>query len=101
MFKTNLAGDEAKWIQKFANEIGAIFILDQFHLMKELKVIFPYWRRKLTKNLSDNEKIRKQIYWDMNKLFKNGDPDEVKKYLKKLIIRKNIKEYPFLKYKKI
>ncbi|APE74056.1 hypothetical protein [Spiroplasma citri] len=36
----------------------------------------------------------------MNKLFKNGDPDEVIKYLKKLITRKNIKEYPFLKDKK-
>ncbi len=67
--------------------------------MKELKTIFPYWRRKLTKNLTDNEKIRKQIYWDMNKLFKNGDPDEAIKYLKKLITRKNIKKYPFLKDK--
>ncbi|QJU62410.1 hypothetical protein [Spiroplasma citri] len=36
----------------------------------------------------------------MNKLFKNGDPDEAIKYLKKLITRKNIKEYPFLKDKK-
>ncbi|WFH00226.1 hypothetical protein M1771_09690 [Spiroplasma citri] len=90
--KLTLAGDGAKWIQKFANEIGAIFILDQFHLMKELKTIFPYRRRKITKNLTDNEKIRKQIYWDMNKLFKNGDPDEAIKYLKKLITRKNIKE---------
>ncbi|ALA98214.1 hypothetical protein SKUN_001347 [Spiroplasma kunkelii CR2-3x] len=98
--KLTLAGDGAKWIQKFANEIGAIFILDQFHLMKELKTIFPYRRRKLTKNLTDNEKRRKQIYWDMNKLFKNGDPDEAIKYLKKLITRKNIKEYPFLKDKK-
>ncbi|WP_425379576.1 Mbov_0401 family ICE element transposase-like protein [Spiroplasma endosymbiont of Stenodema calcarata] len=98
--KLTLAGEGAKWIQKFANEIGAIFILDQFHLMKELKTIFPYRRRKLTKNLTDNEKIRKQIYWDMNKLFKNGDPDEAIKYLKKLITRKNIKEYPFLKDKK-
>ncbi|PQP79667.1 hypothetical protein C6B38_00160 [Spiroplasma sp. ChiS] len=98
--KLTLAGDGAKWIQKFANEIGAIFILDYFYLMKELKTIFPYRIRKLTKNLTDNEKIRKQIYWDMNKLFKNGDPDEVIKYLKKLITRKNIKEYPFLKDKK-
>ncbi|AXF96824.1 Mbov_0396 family ICE element transmembrane protein [Spiroplasma phoeniceum] len=81
-------GDGAKWIQKFANEIGAIFILDQFHLMKELKTIFPYRRRKLTKNLTDNEKIRKQIYWDMNKLFKNGDPDEAIKYLKKINYKK-------------
>ncbi|WP_425379889.1 Mbov_0401 family ICE element transposase-like protein [Spiroplasma endosymbiont of Stenodema calcarata] len=97
--KLTLAGDGAKWIQKFANEIGAIFILDQFHLMKELKTIFPYRRKKFTKNLTDNEKIRKQIYWDMNKLFKNGDPDEAIKYLKKLITRKNIKEYPFLKDK--
>ncbi|WP_374696748.1 Mbov_0401 family ICE element transposase-like protein [Spiroplasma endosymbiont of Polydrusus formosus] len=95
-----LAGDGAKWIQKFANEIGAIFILDQFHLMKELKTIFPYRIRKLTKNLTDNEKIRKQIYWDMNKLFKNGNPGEAIKYLKKLNTRKNIKEYPFLKDKK-
>ncbi|QIA69648.1 hypothetical protein GL981_11150 (plasmid) [Spiroplasma citri] len=98
--KLTLAGDGAKWIKKFANEIGAIFILDQFHLMKELKTIFPYRRRKLTKNLTDNEKIRKQIYWDMNKVFKSGDPDEAIKYLKKIITRKNIKEYPFLKDKK-
>ncbi|APE75717.1 UPF0236 family transposase-like protein [Spiroplasma citri] len=98
--KLTLEGDGAKWIQKFVNEIGAIFILDQFHLMKELKTIFSYRRRKLNKNLTDNEKIRKQIYWDMNKLFKNGNPDEAIKYLKKLITRKNIKEYPFLKDKK-
>ncbi|ALA97834.1 hypothetical protein SKUN_00947 [Spiroplasma kunkelii CR2-3x] len=36
----------------------------------------------------------------MNKLFKNGNPDETIKYLKKIITRKNIKEYPFLKDKK-
>ncbi len=36
----------------------------------------------------------------MNKLFKNGVPYEAIKYLKKLITRKNIKEYPFLKDKK-
>ncbi len=46
------------------------------------------------------KKIRKQIYWDMNKLFKNGDHDETIKYLKKLNTIKNIKEYPFLKDKK-
>ncbi|AKM52761.1 Mbov_0401 family ICE element transposase-like protein [Spiroplasma mirum] len=98
--KLTLAGDGATWIQKFANEIGAIYILDEFHLMKELKTIVPYRRRKLTKNLTDNEKIRKQIYWDMNKLLKSGDPDEAIKYLKNLIKIKNIKEHPFLKDKK-
>lgn len=98
--KLTLAGDAATWIQKFANEIGAIYILDEFHLMKELKTIFPYRRKKLTKNLTDNEKIRKEIYWDMNKLFKNGDPDGAITYLKNLIKIKNIKEHPFLKDKK-
>ncbi len=33
----------------------------------------------------------------MNRLFKNGDHDEAIKYLKKLITRKKIKEYLFLK----
>ncbi|MFW4371205.1 MAG: Mbov_0401 family ICE element transposase-like protein [Spiroplasma sp. hy2] len=98
--KLTLAGDGATWIQKFANKIGAIYILDEFHLMKELKTIFPYRRKKPTKNLTDNEKIRKEIYWDMNKLFKDGDPDEAMKYLKNLIKIKNIKQYPFLKDKK-
>lgn len=98
--KLTLAGDGAKWIKKFADEIDAIFILDQFHLMKELKTIFPYRRKKFTKNLTDNEKIRKEIYWDMNKLFKSGDPDGAIKYLKKLIKVKNTKQHPFLKDKK-
>ncbi len=99
--KLTLAGDGEKWIKKFANEIDAIFILDQFHLMKELKTIFLYQIRKLTKNLTNNEKIRKQIYWDLNKLFKNGDPDEAIKYLINLIKINNIKENSFLKEKKV
>lgn len=68
--------------------------------MKELQKLFSYRRRKLTKNLTDNEKIRKEIYWDINKLFKAGDPDEAIKYLKKLTLKKSFKKYLFLEEKK-
>ncbi|WP_342276676.1 Mbov_0401 family ICE element transposase-like protein [Spiroplasma endosymbiont of Nebria brevicollis] len=77
--KLTLAGDGATWIQKFANEIGAIYILDEFHLMKELKTIFPYRRKKLTKNLTDNEKIRKEIKKFINYINKRKDGIKVYK----------------------
>ncbi|WP_283272691.1 CHC2 zinc finger domain-containing protein [Spiroplasma sp. SV19] len=101
--KIIILGDGASWIKSLASQFHCDIVLDEFHLKKYLHKCFNFCRfKKLTKgNLNSVELKKRAIYYDLEVFIRNGDVQNLKKYIKDLLTPPYQNKLVFLKHKTV
>ncbi|AGM25471.1 Mbov_0401 family ICE element transposase-like protein [Spiroplasma chrysopicola] len=100
--KVVILGDGATWIKTTASQLHGDIVLDEFHLKKYLHKCFNFRRfnRKKEGYLNSLEKQKKAIYYDLSAFIKNGDVQNLIKYIHDLLTPTYQKKFDFLNHKK-